>query len=192
MDDALNVLQRASRTSAAAAVNKLVVRIAAGSGRLAELVRNDQDLAAETDTLDKSIVAAISREPSKRDAGSEERIRHRLASIVRERDALHKVFAAEFSTYATLSDPNRPSAKEIQRLLSTDEALVAFSMATRKATSLPQPETFRVARSRTALQTLSQQVVAFRYGLDVEALSRGLERVECTQAEADRRGLAGR
>ena len=45
-DDALNVVQRASQSAAAAAVNKLGARLAAGSGRLATLVRNDEDLAA--------------------------------------------------------------------------------------------------------------------------------------------------
>ena len=44
VDDALDVVQRASQTSAATAVNKLAVRLSAGSDRLAKLVRNDQDL----------------------------------------------------------------------------------------------------------------------------------------------------
>jgi hypothetical protein len=43
----LNVVQRASQTSAAAAVNKPAIRLSAGSDRLAQLVRKDQDLAAE-------------------------------------------------------------------------------------------------------------------------------------------------
>jgi len=42
-------------------VNKLAVRLAAGSDHLAELVRRDQELAAEAEALDKTIVAALSR-----------------------------------------------------------------------------------------------------------------------------------
>src|SRR5262249_21348401 len=83
-DDALKVVQRASQAAAAAAVNKLAVRLAAGSDRLAELVRHDQDLAAETDALDKAIVAAVSKEPAKRDAAAEQRIKERLAAITKE------------------------------------------------------------------------------------------------------------
>ena len=60
-----------TQSSAASAVNKLAVRLAAGSDRLAELVRQDQDLAAEADALDKAIVAAVSKERSKRDAAAE-------------------------------------------------------------------------------------------------------------------------
>src|ERR1051326_6301612 len=45
-DDALTVVQRAARSAASMAVNKLAVRLAAGSDRLAQLVRQDQDLDA--------------------------------------------------------------------------------------------------------------------------------------------------
>src|SRR4029077_18056393 len=47
LDDALDVVQRGAQSSAATAVNKLAVRLAAGSDHLAELVRRDQDLASE-------------------------------------------------------------------------------------------------------------------------------------------------
>ena len=40
------MIQRGTQSSAASAVNKLAVRLAAGSDRLAELVRRDQDLAS--------------------------------------------------------------------------------------------------------------------------------------------------
>ena len=73
LDDALNVVQHGAQSSAASAVNKLAVRLAAGSDRLAELVRRDQDLATEADALDKSIIAAVSRDRSKRDAAAESR-----------------------------------------------------------------------------------------------------------------------
>jgi hypothetical protein len=53
-DDSLKVIQRASQTSAAAALNNLKVRFSAGNDRLAQLVRKDQDLAAEAERLDKA------------------------------------------------------------------------------------------------------------------------------------------
>jgi CHAT domain-containing protein len=39
-------------------------------------------------------------------------------------------------------------------------------------------------------EAMAQKIATFRRGLDVDALRRGLERVECTQSEADRRGLS--
>lgn len=58
LDEGLAAIQRGRQSSAASAANKLAVRLAAGSDRLAELVRKDQDLAAESESLDKAIIAA--------------------------------------------------------------------------------------------------------------------------------------
>jgi hypothetical protein len=175
-DDALNVVQHASQTAAAAAVNKLGARLASGSDRLAQLVRKDQDLAAEAETLDKAIVAAVSKEPSKRDATNEQQIRDRLAAIATERQALEKVFAAEFPDYAALSHPQPLTVKDVQGLLSGDEALVLF------ATGDKETYVFAVTRMAVAAKViplgasaLSEKVAAFRRGLDVEALRQSAE-----------------
>jgi hypothetical protein len=99
-NDGLNVVQRASQTTAATAVNNLAVRLAAGSDRLAQLVRRDQDLAAETVALDKAIVEAVSKEASKRNNADEQRIIDRVASITKEREPLRQLLANEFPGYA--------------------------------------------------------------------------------------------
>jgi CHAT domain-containing protein/Tfp pilus assembly protein PilF len=170
-DDALNVVQRASQSAAATAVNKLALRLAAGSDRLASLVRNDQDLAAEAEALDKAILAAVSNEPAKRDAAGEQRIRDRLAEIAKQRTTLQGVFATEFPDYAALSNPWPLAVKEIQALLSGDEALLVY------ATGDKESYVFAVTRTSAAWKpialgtaALSEKVAAFRRGLDVEAL----------------------
>jgi tetratricopeptide (TPR) repeat protein len=169
VDDALNVVQRVSQTSAAAAVSKLAVRLSAGSDRLAQLVRQDQDLATEADNLDKAVIAAVSKEPAKRDAAAEQRIRDRLAAIAKQRDALRGVFAAEFPDFAALSNPEPLAAKDIQNLLAADEALVAFSVV--------KTDTYVFALTRDGVDwrkvpigatELEQKVAAFRRGLEVE------------------------
>ena len=114
-------------------MNKLAVRLAAGSHRLAQLVRRDQDIATEADALDKVIIAAVSRERSKRDAAAESRSRDRLATISAERADLQKTFAAEFPDYAALSNPLPIKAAELQALLSADEALVLFSVVDKES-----------------------------------------------------------
>jgi CHAT domain-containing protein/tetratricopeptide (TPR) repeat protein len=170
-DDALDVVQRASQTAAAVAVNKLAVRLMAGSDRLAQLVRKDQDLAAETETLDKAIVAAVSTEPGQRDTANEQRIRNRLAAITAERQALAKVFAAEFPDYAALSKPQPLTVEDIQGLLSGEEALVLFAPGDKES------YVFAVTRQSAAWKpialgaaALAEKVAAFRRGLDVEEL----------------------
>jgi CHAT domain-containing protein/Tfp pilus assembly protein PilF len=168
LDDALNAVQRGAQSSAATAVNKLSVRLATGSDHLAELVRRDQDLTAEAEALDKAIVAAVSKEPSKRDAAAEQRARGRLAIISPERANLQKTLATEFPDYAALSNPLPITAKEIAALLTGDEAMVVFSIVDKESYVFAiTREGFDWKPIPLGAETLTQKVAAFRRGLDV-------------------------
>ena len=171
LDEALDVIQRGTQSSAASAVNKLAVRVAAGSDRLAELVRRDQDLASEAETLDKAVVAALSKQ-GQRDPAAAQRGRERLAAIAAERVGLQKTFAAEFPDYSALSNPLPLKASEIQSLLAGDEAMVLFALADK--------DSYVVALTRDGVdwkrialgsEAISQKVSAFRRGLDVSQAS---------------------
>ena len=170
-DDALNAIQRGTQSSAASAVNKLAVRLAAGTDRLAELVRRDQDLAAETETLDKAIVSAVSQGAAKRDAAAEQRSRSRLATIATERAGLQKTLAAEFPDYAALSNPLPMTVKEAQALLSPDEALVLFAVVDSESYVLAMTrDGFEWRRLPLGAEAVSQKVAAFRRGLDLNKI----------------------
>ncbi|MDA9468083.1 CHAT domain-containing tetratricopeptide repeat protein [Bradyrhizobium sp. CCBAU 53415] len=168
LDDALAAIQRGTQSSAASAVNKLAVRLAAGSDRLAELVRKDQDLAAESEALDKAIIAAVSKQSAQRDAAAEQRSRARIAAIASARNGLQKTLAVEFPDYASLSNPLPLTVKDIQSLLSADEAMVIYSVAD------DQSHVVAITREGTdwreislGADALAQKVAAFRKGLDV-------------------------
>ena len=133
IDDGLNVVQRALQTAAGEALNSLAVRFSAGNDRLAQLVRRDQDITGEAASLDKAIIAAVSNNPSKRDAAAEQRIRDRIAAISKERDDLQTVFTREFPDYAALSNPQPLTVKDIQALLANDEALIVISLDAKKS-----------------------------------------------------------
>ncbi len=128
IDDSLNVVQRVEQTGAGKALNALAARFAAGSDRLAELVRKDQDLAGEAAALDKALSAALGLPPSPSNTSNEQQIRDRYAAIDTERDDLGKVLAREFPDYAALSNPQPLMVKDIQSLLADDEALVVFDL----------------------------------------------------------------
>jgi CHAT domain-containing protein len=159
------------QSATAAAVNKLGARLAAGSGRLADLVRKDQDLSAEAEKLDKAILAAVAKEPATRDAAAEQQIKNRLAEIARERSALQDVFTADFPDYAALSNPLPLDVKEIQGLLSDGEALLLYATGDKDSYVFAVTRT-EAAWKRISLDTaaLSEKVTAFRRGLDVEKL----------------------
>lgn len=168
LDEALSAVQAGNRSSAASAVSKLAVRLAAGSDRLAQVVRRDQDLANEAEALDKAIVAAVSKERAKRDMASEQKNRDRLAVIAAERASLQKTFAVEFPDYAALSNPLPLKAREMQSLLSDSEALVLFAVAEKES------YVFAMTRDRvdwrqipSGAEALSRKVAAFRRGLDI-------------------------
>ena len=127
-DDSLNVVQHASQTLAGEALNALAVRFSAGNDRLAQLVRQDQDLAGEATSLDKAIIAAFAKDPSQRNAAAEQKIRDQIAAITKKRDDLGIIFAREFPDYAALSRPQPLTAKDIQPLLADDEALVIIDL----------------------------------------------------------------
>lgn len=168
VDDALNAIQRGTQSSAASAVNKLAVRLAAGNDRLAELVRRDQDLSAEAESLDKAIVTAASKERAKRDVAAEARARARLAAISTERASLQKILSVEFPNYAALSNPLPMKAKEIQSLLSDDEAMVVFAVTPKESYVIAiTRESVNLKPVRGGAETLSQQIAAFRQGLDI-------------------------
>jgi CHAT domain-containing protein/tetratricopeptide (TPR) repeat protein len=156
LDGSLNVLQRASQTGAGEALNALALRFSAGNDRLAELVRKDQDLAAEAGKLDKSIIAAVSAEPSRRDAAKERRIRDRIAAIGKERDDLQAVFMRDFPDYAALSKPQPLTLKDIQALLTDDEALVIIDLGSKDAKSYVWAITRSVADWKESAVTAGQ------------------------------------
>ena len=106
---------------------------------LALLVRQHQDLSVQAKRLDDAMIAAVSTEPKQRDAAAEKRSRDRLAAISVERAKLQKTLASKFPDYAALSNPRPLAASDIQRLMSGDEALVAFSVGAQDRTVLPHP-----------------------------------------------------
>jgi CHAT domain-containing protein/Tfp pilus assembly protein PilF len=168
LDEAIAAIQRGTQSSAASAVNKLAVRLAAGSDRLAELVRKDQDLAAEAEALDKAIIAAVSKPSAQRDAAAEQRGRARITTIATERAGLQKTLTIEFPDYASLSNPLPLAVKEIQPLLSADEAMVLYSVVDKQG--------YVVAITREGVDwkeiplgasALARKVSEFRRGLDV-------------------------
>ena len=111
----------------------MAVRLAVGNDRLAELVRRDQDLGSEAESLDKLIMAAVSKDRAKRDPSTEQRARDRLSAIAGERAKLQKALSAEFPEYSALSNPLPLTAKEMQSLLSADEAMVLFAVAEKES-----------------------------------------------------------
>jgi CHAT domain-containing protein/Tfp pilus assembly protein PilF len=122
--DSFNVLQFTSSSAAADAVKKLAQRYAAGSNELAQLVRRDQDMIAETNRVDEALIAAV----SERNQPNEDRMRARLSQIQSERSQIATVLTQRFPDYVALSNPQPLTLKETQALLGDDEAVVVIDI----------------------------------------------------------------
>ena len=125
-DDSYGVMQQASSSAAAEAVQKLAQRFAAGTGRLAELVRRDQDLASAGKRLDDALMTEATKPAKERNAGNEDQARRMIARIEAEQKVTSDRLAREFPGYVALSKPAPLNLDETRALLSDDEAVVAF------------------------------------------------------------------
>ena len=129
--DSFEIVQRAWASAAATAVSNLAARFAAGNDELAQLVREDQDLIAEAESLNKTVVAFFSTSPAERSAKVEKQLRERIEGVKVARDRLQQNFNERFPEYIALSKPQPVSLSETQALLADDEALLVFDFDTK-------------------------------------------------------------
>ena len=187
--EALEIAQWASQSSTAAAVQQMGLRFAAGTDAFAALVRERQDLSALWRDRDKRLLDALSQPVAGQDRGRIDVLRKEIADIERQLFAAAARIDKEFPEFAALTNQTPLNLDEVHKLLGDDEALVFF------LTGDKQNNVFAVTRDGfewkaipLGAEALDAKVVAFRRGLNLEALRRGLEGVECTRAEADKRG----
>jgi CHAT domain-containing protein/Tfp pilus assembly protein PilF len=190
--EAFEIAQRANHSSAAAAIQQMGLRFAAASNALAALVRERQDLSAFRRDRDQALLAALSRPQGQQNPMALDSLRSELAATESKLAANAVRLEREFPEYSTLEHPKPLKTEELQHLLGEDEALVFWVTAEQ----FWETEVFAITRDEFAWITiplkeeaLAEKVVALRRGLDLNALHLLLERAQCTQAQADKRGL---
>jgi CHAT domain-containing protein/Tfp pilus assembly protein PilF len=152
---------------------QMAARGTKGDAALAVLVRERQDLVEEWQKREQGQVAALGRDPAKRDAKAEAANRERMAAIDGRIAEIDKRLAKEFPDYAALTSSTPLAAGDVQAQLGADEALVLF-LDTQEWKPTPE-ETFiwvvtktqmRWVRADLGKATLSREVEALRCGLD--------------------------
>lgn len=125
-EEALLAAQKAQRTAAGAALAQMSARFAAGSGELADAVRERQDLTRRHDKLDKQLIDLIGAPSERRDQPAIDALRAALVEIGKRLDALDTRLARDFPAYASLANPQPLDASAIKATLADDEALLFF------------------------------------------------------------------
>lgn len=171
--EAFAIAQWAKRSAAAAAVQQMGLRFAAGTDALAGLVRERQDLSAFRQSREKLLLEALSKLQGEQNPAAFAKLRKDLAETESKLAANVARLEREFPAYAELSDPKPLNVADVQRLLGADEAMVFF------LTGGEQSYVFAVSRESFAWSTigiggdkLSENVTAFREGLDLEKLQK--------------------
>ena len=176
--------QWALRTSTGGALAQMAARRAAGSGTLANEVRERQDLEHRWQAADRSLSGALGRGEGKH----AELARSEMASLDERIKALDGRLARDFPDYAALVNPKPLSIAATQGLLDSDEALVAF-LETPEIPGVPT-EAFGWAVTKTSVRwvklsaspkDIAEHVAALRCGLDAAAW-RGAGETRCQQA----------
>ena len=170
--EAFEMAQWANHSSAAAALQQMGLRFAAGTDALSALVRENQDLIANARERDKALVAAISKPAGQQDASAIAQTRQALADIRSKLADVGARLEKQFPDFVALTSPKPLALKDAQALLGADEALILW-IAGEDSTEL-----FVLTREGTDWHTLpikaealTQKVAAFRRGLSVEAAS---------------------
>jgi CHAT domain-containing protein len=111
------------------------------------------------------LLNAVSKEPSKRNAATEQQIRDRLTSIATERAAIQTSLNQQFPDFSALSKPAPTSVIDTQALLGDDEALVVFDFDPKSyAWVITQTDADWIALKITA-NDLSEKVRTLRSSL---------------------------
>ena len=166
LDASYAVLQRSVSSAAGEAVSKLATRFAAGTDELSQFVRKDQDLAAEADRLDKSIVTAVSKPPVERNQAMEDQIQKRIGEIKSERNALLEVFKQRFPDYVALSKPEPLTVEETQTLLADDEAVVTIDLDQKSYVWVITKDRAEWKELSVSAEDVSKEVETLRTGLN--------------------------
>jgi CHAT domain-containing protein len=189
--EALVMAQWAKQSAAAAAVQQMGLRFAAGSDALAALVRERQDLSALWRDRDKALLAALSKPQGQQNPTGIDAMRRELAATESKLNANTARLEREFPEYAALASPKPLKAEDVQQLLGADEALVFFLAGDKESYVFALTrDGFEWKTIPFGAKALAEKVAVFRRGLNVDDPHRGLERLECTQIDADKRGLS--
>jgi tetratricopeptide (TPR) repeat protein len=173
MDEGYMAAQRALNTSASLALAQMAVRHAAGSGDLASLVREREDLIQEHEGGDRRLIAAVARPPGQRDRQGEAALRARLETAGRRIEEIGAELGKRFPEYAALSRPEPLSITATQALLQPGEALL--QLLDLQAVGSSPEVTFAWLITRTdaewvrlpvGTRALARSVAALRCGLD--------------------------
>ncbi len=142
---------------------------AASNPQLAALIRNEQDLARESDAL-LEILVRLSAAPTQQQLPAVmAQMRERVDRIAKERKDLAVLIERAFPQYANLIQPRLVTIEEVRRFMTPGEVLISIFPGASRTYVWAVAKDGRVALHASALtaEQVAQQVMALRLALDV-------------------------
>jgi CHAT domain-containing protein/tetratricopeptide (TPR) repeat protein len=167
--------------SAASGIVRMAARIASTDGRLAEVVRERQDLAEQVAATDRALIAAVSQPTQARNATAEAVLQNRASGHAARLAQIDAVLATRFPEYVTLTDITPLPLAEATELVGPDEALLLFVPT--------KDETYLWAVTRLETRWVKIALGAKAIGDHVKALRCGLDYVGEWQGDGAQRCL---
>jgi CHAT domain-containing protein len=166
-EEAFQMAQRAQSSQTAAALGQMAARFSSGTGTLAVLVRERQDLGVEWQALDARFATTLAAPPAQRNQEKEQALRQRLADIAARLDALNARFAKELPEYAALANPQPLTIADAQKFLLPREALVLIAGQTHESLVwVIAKDAVRWTHVPLGEEEIAREVAALRCGLD--------------------------
>ena len=169
LSESFGVAQWALQSEASDAVAQMSVRFAAGTGGLAEAVRERQDLLSQRQAAESRLLNAIGRA----DAPAAEIARKSITGLTARLGGLEQRLIRDFPEYVQLARPKPLDLDEVRALLQSDEALIAF-LDVRYTGKLPEEEYVWVV-TKTDARWLKLDPTPTQIATDVAALRCGLD-----------------
>lgn len=172
--EAFEAAQWANQTAAAAALEKMGMRIAGGNDALASLVRESQDLAAYWRDRDNALIAARSKPKNQLDPAAIDALRRQLTDTEAKLAAIAARLEREFPDYAVLAQPRPLSLQDAQKLLEANEALMFWIVGDKESYCFAiTRDDFQWRALPIGAQGLAAKVAGMRVGPDVDDLEGG-------------------
>jgi CHAT domain-containing protein/tetratricopeptide (TPR) repeat protein len=170
--EGFEVVQWALQNAAGDALLSMAARFAKGNGRLAEILRKQQDMLTGREGSYRRLDEAT----GKADAKAANIVRATIAEIEAALDKTEMALRTDFPDYADLASPKPLSIRDTQALLGENQALVVFLDVWNVGRVPEETLVFTITknearwvRSELGTPSLTHEVTALRCGLDAAA-----------------------
>jgi CHAT domain-containing protein/Tfp pilus assembly protein PilF len=180
--EAFEIAQWASQSSAAAALQQSAARFASGEGALVSLARENQDLGATWRDADRRLLDAMASPDSPENRVTIDALRKQMAGIESRLATVAAQLEKDFPAYAALMKPKPLSVADVQSLLDPSEALIFWLPGEKESYVFAVTQTgFDWHTIAMSAQQLSDAVARFRTGLDPDQFIRSAEQGKLQQ-----------